>query len=148
YHLAGLLWLTAIVLALRNAQKGWYWAGLLGGAVILALAQIGPLLASGLPLRQAVGRMIGWPSVWSYLQLAQYSWVAAGVVAAGLLVALIRISRGKSVGETWLYFALTVWMPLLAVGANTWYVLPRYVEFGLVPMLLVAFVSAARFLKG
>src|SRR5690606_35006665 len=43
----------------------------------------------------------------------------------------------------WLYFALTVWAPLLATGTQAWFVPPRYVQFAMLPMLLTAFVLAA-----
>lgn len=148
YHLAGLCWLVVLILGARNGIQ-WRWtAMLLAGAAALAVAQAASLLAGGTGIRQALGLMVGWPSVWPALQVARSSWFATGVVALGLLLGLLRLARREPVHEIWLYFALTVWAPLLVVGASAWFVPPRYVEFALLPMLLTAFVTAATLLRG
>lgn len=149
YHLALVSWLAALVIAWRQGpvHRGLLVA-LLAGAAALAAVQLGQLVASGTPPRQAVGQMTGWPSVWPLLQAARFSWVAAAIVAIGAVVALYRLARRRSISPIWMYFALTVWVPLVFVGVNAWFVPPRYIEFAMAPMLLTAFVVAADQLAG
>lgn len=147
YHVAALCWLVALTLAWRRpAMDRRYLALLLAGAVLLACAQLFNAVAAGNSLRQAAGAMLGWPSVWPLVQVAQYSWLAALVVGIGAIVALARLARSRRIHEIWLYFALTVWVPALVVGTQAWFVPPRYVQFAMVPMLLTAFVVAASWL--
>src|SRR5690606_588028 len=113
-----------------------------------AVAHFLLIVSGGLPPRQALGAMTGWPSIWPALQVAQYSWAAAALVAIGLAIALLRLARARPVHEVWLYLALTAWGPLVVVGLNAWFVPPRYVEFALLPMLLTAFVIAAALVGG
>jgi hypothetical protein len=148
YHLAALCWIGAAVLALRHrADARWLFA-LLAGAAVVAVAHFLLIVSGGLPPRQALGAMTGWPSIWPALQVAQYSWAAAALVAIGLAIALLRLARARPVHEIWLYLALTAWAPLVVVGLNAWFVPPRYVEFALMPMLLTAFVVAAGLVSG
>src|SRR5690606_23967875 len=96
------------------------------------------------PPRQAAGQMTGWPSIWPLLQLGRFSWVAAIIVAIGAATALVRLAQRQRISGIWMYFALTAWLPLVVVGINAWFVPPRYIEFSLVPLMLTAFVVAAR----
>ncbi len=143
YHLAAIFWAAASVLAWRHGVWRGAWVALLAAAAAVVAAHLAVLVAGGIAPRQAVGLITGWPSLWPMLQVAQYSWVAAALVAIGVVVALARLAQGRAIHEIWIYFALTAWGPLLVVGLNAWYVPPRYVEFALAPMLLTAFVVAA-----
>jgi hypothetical protein len=144
YHLAALCWLAAAVLAWPRREIDWRFMVLLMlAAVGLAVAQLIQATEGQTSLRQAAGAMLGWPSVWPLVQLARYSWVAAAVVAIGAIAALVKLAQARAIHPVWLYFALTVWVPLLVVGTQAWFVPPRYVQFAMVPMLLTAFVVAA-----
>jgi len=144
YHIAALCWIAAIVLAWRRREVDRrLMLLLLVGATALAAGQLIHASAGQASLRQAVGAMLGWPSVWPYVQVARFSWVAAALVAAGAVATLVRLAQGRGIHPVWLYFVLTVWVPLLVVGTQAWFVPPRYVQFAMLPMLLTAFVVAA-----
>src|SRR5690606_30275636 len=110
---------------------------------VLAAVQFAMLVNAGTTPRQALGQMSGWPSLWPLLQVAQFSWAAAAVVAGGAVLALQRLARRQRISAIWMYFLLTVWAPLVFVGLNAWFVPLRYIEFAMVPLLLTAFVLAA-----
>jgi hypothetical protein len=52
----------------------------------------------------------------------------------------------RKISDIWLFFMLSVWLPLLGLGLFTWYPEPRYTEFALPPLLLCGFacLPAAR----
>jgi len=83
--------------------------------------------------------MAGLPSVWTYVRAVSFSPVAWVIVCVGLVRALWLISEGKRVPDYWLLFALTVWLPLFALGFFGWYVEVRYTEFALLALLVSAF---------
>src|SRR5690606_32633034 len=84
YHVAALCWLTALVLAWRSRGVDLrFLAALLAGAAGLAIAQFLGATAGDASARQTAGAMLGWPSVWPYVQVARFSWVAAIVVGIG-----------------------------------------------------------------
>ena len=82
---------------------------------------------------------MGLPSVWPFLNLASYSPGAFVIVAIGLIGSLWRLFLARKIGDIWLFFILSVWLPLLGLGLFTWYPEPRYTEFALPPLLLCGF---------
>jgi hypothetical protein len=86
--------------------------------------------------------MLGWPSVWPFFSIAQYSMVASLLAAAGVAVALWRIARRQVVPDHLLLFVLAVWIPLLMIGCMRWMIPPRYAEAQVMPLLLCGFASA------
>jgi hypothetical protein len=94
--------------------------------------------------RKLLGVMVGLPSVWPYLQVAEYSVVAMLLVLAGVAVALWRLSRGGKVRDDVVFAMLGVFVPLFVMGFFGWYIPPRYAEFALLPLLLCAMAVAQR----
>jgi hypothetical protein len=109
----------------------------------LAASQITYLYAHAAgSLRQIVGLMLGWPSVWPFVSLAQWSPVAAVLVAGAVAAGLWRLSRRESVPDFLLLVLLGVWLPLLMIGYMRWDIPPRYAEAQVMPLLVAAFASA------
>jgi len=148
YHLACILLVAGALLAYRHGKDI---VGRLSVLVtvcaILAIAQFAALHASGIASpRKVIGLMAGLPSVWSYLNLAAYSPGASLVVAIGFIGSVWRLFMARKLSDIWLFFILSVWLPLLGLGLFTWYPEPRYTEFALPPLLLCGFacLRAAR----
>jgi hypothetical protein len=96
--------------------------------------------ASGTFLR-LVGALIGEPSMWPYVRLAQLSPAAALATAALLGWGCCELARRRPAPDYWMLAVLGVWAPLFALGAFAWNVPPRYTEMSLPPMLLCAFAA-------
>jgi hypothetical protein len=144
WHLAGLLILAGLVIARRDGPLP---AGRVAGMWIvlaaLAASQITYLYAHAAgSLRQIVGLMLGWPSVWPFVSLGQWSPVAAVLVAGAVAAGLWRLSRRESVPDFLLLVLLGVWLPLLMIGYMRWDIPPRYAEAQVMPLLVAAFASA------
>jgi 4-amino-4-deoxy-L-arabinose transferase-like glycosyltransferase len=144
YHLAALLILAGLVVANRNehlsGRRAWVLMGVLAVAAVL---QIGLLQSgSGIALRQILGLTLGWPSVWPFLAIAQYSAAAAVLLAAGVARGLWLVAHRKPVPDHLLMAVLGVWIPLLMIGFMRWDIPPRYAEAQVMPLLLGAFAAA------
>jgi hypothetical protein len=148
YHLACILLVAGMLLAYRNGKDIVRRLSLLVAVcAILAIAQFAVLHASGIVSpRKVIGLMTGLPSVWSYLNLAAYSPGASLIVAIGFIGSVWRLFMARKLSDIWLFFILSVWLPLLGLGLFTWYPEPRYTEFALPPLLLCGFacLRAAR----
>ncbi len=144
YHLAVLLIVAGLVIARREAPVSVSRLSLfLAVAVGLALAQAAYLHAhaAGTP-RQIAGLMLGWPSVWPFLALAQSSPVAAVCAAAAVVCGLWQLAQRRQVPDHLLLVVLGVWLPLLMIGYMRWDIPARYAEAQLLPLLLGAFAAA------
>jgi hypothetical protein len=139
YHIGLLLMLAGLIVARRREVGRWPLVISLGLAATLATAQFLALetVASD-STRRTIGAMVGLPSVWPYLRFMSYSPLAVAVIGAGLARALWLIAKGRHIPDYWLFFGLTVWVPLFAVGLLSWDVAVRYTEFALLPLLLCA----------
>lgn len=148
YHLACMLLVAGAILAYRHsAGIGRRLVLLAAICGILAIAQFAYLHASGTDsARKVIGLMMGLPSVWSFLNLAAYSPGASLLIGIGLIGSLWRLFTARKISDVWLFFTLSVWLPLLGLGLFTWYPEPRYTEFALPPLLLCGFacLPAAR----
>lgn len=144
YHVAALLLIVAAVAARRQQRLRWQVALLV--AVVLGLTAAWQLheltLLRGLPLRKALGVMVGQPSVWQYVALASFSPGAMLIAAVGGVVALWRLSRRQRLPAVCLYALLAIILPLFLMGLTDWFFPPRYVEFALLPLLVVACAMA------
>jgi hypothetical protein len=140
YHAGTLLLVAGVLVAQRNGGVPLKRLAMLAAAIaLLAAVQIYALHAAGVPsLRKIIGVMMGLPSVWTYLNLAAYSPGAGLIVCAGVIGVLWQVFMGKKVSDIWLFFLLSIWLPLLGLGLFTWYPEPRYTEFALLPLLLCA----------
>jgi Dolichyl-phosphate-mannose-protein mannosyltransferase len=143
WHMAALLTATALVLGRR--------AGVLSGtrlvlfftvsaAVAAAEAALLAMHAAGSP-KQIVGVMLGWPSVWPYLAIADYSPVAMLAVAGSVACGLWLLAHRKPVPDHLLLVALGVWIPLLMIGWIKWNIPPRYAAAQIMPLLLGSFAA-------
>jgi 4-amino-4-deoxy-L-arabinose transferase-like glycosyltransferase len=148
YHVACMLLVAGSILAYRHGKDIVRRLILLVVVcAVLAVAQFTALHASGVASpRKIIGLMTGLPSVWTFLNLAAYSPGASLVVAIGAIGSLWRLFMSRRISAIWLFFMLSVWLPLLGLGLFTWYPEQRYTEFALPPLLLCGFacLPAAR----
>ena len=91
--------------------------------------------------RKIIGAMVGLPSIWPTLRMAQYSPVAAVIVLFGTARAIWHVSQGRRIADYWLFLFLAAWVPLFLLGLFSWDVEKRYTEFALLPLLVCAFAS-------
>lgn len=150
WHLAVLMLLAGAIVARRStAAVTPRLALVLACGVVIALVQAFLLHEAGIaPLRKVIGAMTGLPSIWTFLQLSTYSRVAAILAAAGCVAALWRLSTNRAVSDSWLFFALGAWVPLLLLGLFEWFVAVRYTDFALLPLLICAMFSLQGFFQG
>jgi hypothetical protein len=143
WHLAALLGVLALVLARRDgvlskSRLGWLFA--LSVAVAVAQASYLWTHAAGSP-KQIIGVMLGWPSVWPFISIAEYS-VAAMLAAAGSVgYGSWLLAHRKPVPDHLLLLVLGVWIPLLIIGCMKWNIPPRYAAAQIIPLLIAAFAA-------
>jgi len=140
YHVALILLLSGIILARRN--HGASWSAILTLAAycsVIAAVQVALLHRAGIAPRKIVGVMVGWPSIWPYLRIRDYSPAALVLITVALPGALVRLAARERISDVWLFFALCFLLPLFLVGIFSWYIPPRYAEFAVLPMLICAF---------
>jgi hypothetical protein len=144
WHIASLLLLAGLVVAQRMGQlQRRRVAILIGVCAVLAIAQVAIVHSQGVgSLRQTLGALIGWPSVWPYIVLSGYSIAAAVLVVIGLLRALWLIAHRQPVPDHVLFVVLGVWFPLFLMGVLTWDIALRYAAGQTLPLFLGAFAAA------
>jgi hypothetical protein len=149
YHLALLLLASGAVVALRHGRRTWLpLAAVAAASAALLLAHVLALRATGVgSYRRLFGALVGQPSVWPYIVTADYSIGAAAACAAGVAAAWVFLARRGRLPDFLLFFALGVWVPLLAIGVFTWYLPLRYTAGVALPLLLSA-CAAAQWLLG
>jgi hypothetical protein len=144
WHLAGLLIVAGLVLA-------WRIGGVSIVRVVMLLALSGAVAAGEAAylyshhagsLRQIAGLMLGWPSVWPFASIAQFSVAAALLASAGIAAGLWRLATREPIPDYVLLLVLGVWIPLLMIGFMRWDIPPRYAEAQIMPMLVGAFATA------
>ena len=144
YHAAGLLMVAGLVIARRAAPLASASIALYLGVIAAAGIAEGVYLhlhAAG-SVRQIVGLMLGWPSVWPFLSSAQTAPVAGVLAATGLACGLWRMAHRQPVPDFVLFVFLGVWLPLLMIGCMRWDIPPRYAQAQVLPLLLGAFATA------
>ena len=146
YHLAAIFYTGGAVLAMRHrASIARRDAALLLATVVAILSIHIALLAplAGTPVR-LVGALVGQPSVWPDIKLAQLSPMAGVATGALLAWGVYRLAQRQRVADFWLLALLGVWAPVFALGLFAWDVPSRYTAMSLAPMLLCAFAAAQR----
>jgi 4-amino-4-deoxy-L-arabinose transferase-like glycosyltransferase len=143
WHLAALLTVAALVIARRvdllsRARLACYFTVSLsiGVAQLIFLFQH----SAGSP-KQIAGVMLGWPSVWPFIAISDYSVVAMLAVVAALAVGLWLLAQRKPVPDHLLLTILGLWVPLLMIGWIKWNIPPRYAAAQIMPMLVAAFAA-------
>ncbi len=145
YHVAGIVWLVAIVWWLRTPTLSRL---LLGAALVLAAAiaavQLAYLSATGLYVgRQIIGAVVGHISIWPTLVFLEFAPLVLPIYGLAILMALVRLTKKQPIPVHFLFFALGVWAPLVLIGLVVWYVPSRYTEGSLAYYLLCVFAGAS-----
>lgn len=148
YHLAAILLVVGAIVAMRSGQ--------LTIGRVLPLAFVSAVLLVGqfyllhtkgvASVHQIFGAMLGWPSVWPQLAVAQYSIFAGLLAGLGLVTGLWCLARRKPVPDFLLLIVLGVWIPLIVIGLFRWNVALRYTAVQTVPLLIGGFAAAQWFL--
>ena len=144
YHLAALLGLAGLALARRESKLAAVRVALfliVGAGLLVAQAAYLHWNAAG-SARQIAGLMLGWPSVWPLLSIAQNSPAAGLLAVAGLGWGLWRFAHRQSVPDYVLVLVLGAWLPLLMIGFMRWDIPPRYAEAQIMPLLIGALATA------
>ena len=143
WHLAVLLTLVALVFARRAASlSGLRLAVFLVVSVAIGAAE-GLFLvthAAGSP-KQILGVMLGWPSVWPFIAIAEYSTVVMLAAVGSLACGLWLLAQRRAVPDYVLLLVLGVWVPLLMIGFIKWNIPSRYAAAQIVPLLVVGFAA-------
>jgi len=143
YHLAAIAFVAATVVARRYGGAR-IWRRLcifaLGGALI-ALIHVSLLLATPGSVVKLFGAMVGQPSVWPYVRITEFSFVAGAAGFGALAWGLLCIATRRLAPDYTLLLLLGVWMPLFAIGLFLWNVPSRYTATSIVPLLLCAFAA-------
>jgi hypothetical protein len=138
HHLAALLLISAAMIVLRHSARAVPVLVVIGAAS-LSLAGILALWlhSAGIgSIRNIAGVMLGKPSPWVYLRLAEYSLAAVVVCTAVIAASVYRIARRRPIPDVVLWLVLGAWLPLLAVGTFAWNPAPRYTMVALLPVLV------------
>jgi hypothetical protein len=143
WHVALLAGTAALVLARRQgvlSRSRLAWSAALSVAVALSQALYLTRHAAGSP-EQIVGLMLGWPSVWPFISIAEYSVAAMLALAGSVVGGLWLFAHRKTVPDHLLLVALGVWVPLLMIGWIKWNIPPRYAAAQVIPMLVAALAA-------
>ncbi|MGH8260091.1 MAG: ArnT family glycosyltransferase, partial [Steroidobacteraceae bacterium] len=141
-HVAFLALVASVVLAARGGRTSLRRAGLVVAASAVWVAfDLWRLHHHGIDLRQSVGALTGWPSIWPYFAMAHDSLIAAAALAVGIAWGCWQLAHGRCIPDFLLFAVLGVWMPLLLIGVFMWSIPPRYVAAESFPMLLGAFAA-------
>jgi hypothetical protein len=145
YHIGGILVIAATVFWLRARElpRNWLLAALLF-AVGMTVVHLVVLYDTGLfPGRRLIGALVGTPSVWPILRFFVYSPFAATLYGIVVIFALVRFASGERLPKHFLFFAISVWVPLLMIGFFVSYMPPRYGQGQLGFFLLCVFAGFA-----
>jgi hypothetical protein len=98
-------------------------------------------------LKQIAGVLLGWPSVWPFIAIGDYSAVAMLAATGSLAAGLWLLAHRKPIPDHVLLLVLGVWVPLLMIGWMRWNIPPRYAAAQIMP-LLVAALAAMQWTSG
>jgi 4-amino-4-deoxy-L-arabinose transferase-like glycosyltransferase len=146
YHVAVLLLLLSVIVAGRNGAIGWTAFAALSVAVCGTAALHVLMLhnAGAGSLRKIIGILTGRPSIWPYLMAASYSPAATAITVLASGYTMLQVARRQRIPDYWLFFLLSVFVPLFGLGLTGWYFPPRYTEFALLPLALTAIAIAQK----
>jgi Dolichyl-phosphate-mannose-protein mannosyltransferase len=143
WHLAALLLVAALVFARRTGVLSWPRLALFSVvSVAVAVAELAYLVqhAAGSP-KQIMGVMLGWPSLWPFISIADYSTVAMLAAAGSLAGGLWLLAHRRAAPDHLLLLLLGVWVPLLMIGFIKWNIPSRYAAAQIMPLLVGAFAA-------
>lgn len=144
YHLAAIAYAAGLLLAFRHgaAPLSSRVFVLVMAISIVALIHVSLLASTPGSVIKLIGAMIGQPSVWPYVRVAQLTEAAGVLLYAALLRALFQFATNKPIRDYVLLAVLGVFAPVFAMGFFAWNVPPRYTAASLIPLLLCAFAFA------
>lgn len=149
YHVAFLLFAVAALLAFRSRVPLRFYVAVTALGLAITGCHVWLLLEKGIPVsRDLIAALVGMPSPWTYLRFMTYAPGAAAVIGVAGLFAIRDLARRQKISDAWLFAGLSIWLPLFLIGCFTWYPQLRYTEIALLPMVLCAFVFAAKLLNG
>ena len=96
--------------------------------------------AAGSP-KQILGLMLGWPSVWPFLAIADYSVLVMLAAVGSLAGAAWLLAHRRAAPDHVLLLVLGVWVPLLMIGFMKWNIPSRYAAAQIVPLLVAGFAA-------
>jgi hypothetical protein len=143
WHLAALLLVAALVCARRVGVLSWPRLALFavasaGVAVAEVVFLVGHAAGSA---KQIAGVMLGWPSVWPFISIADYSGVAILAVVGSLACGLWLLAHRRPAPDHVLLLVLGMWVPLLMIGCMKWNIPSRYAAAQIMPLLVAAFAA-------
>jgi hypothetical protein len=144
YHLAVLFGLAGAVVAYRSAGPivlRRLWIFLLSSAAV-GLIQVTFLASRPGSVVKLVGVLVGQPSVWQYVRVAQFSLCAAVLTVCATLWGLWRVANRQRAPDYALLALLGLWIPMFVLGLFAWNMPSRYAAASLLPMLVAAFAFA------
>jgi hypothetical protein len=143
WHLAALLLVAALVFARRVGVLSWPRLALfavVSAAVAAAEAVFLVRHAAG-SVKQMAGVMLGWPSVWPFISIADYSTLAMLAAVGSLACGLWLLAQRRPAPDHVLLLVLGVWVPLLMIGLMKWNIPSRYAAAQIMPLLVGAFAA-------
>lgn len=111
-------------------------------SAMIALIHVTVLAARPGSVVKLIGAIVGQPSVWPYVRVAELSLLAAVLAVIATLWGVWRIANRQPAPDYWLLLLLGVWIPLFMIGFFLWNVPARYTAASLLPMLLGAYAFA------
>lgn len=146
YHLAGLLFIAAAVIARRyGGPRIWRRLSIFAlGSGMLALIHFTLVASTPGSLKKIIGALVGQPSIWPYYRMVSYSEVAGVLALAALAWGLWRLMKRGRVTDYVLLGLLGVWIPVFILGFFVWNMPARYTAASLLPMMLCAFAFAQK----
>jgi len=147
YHLGVLALFFGTVIWLRISFRPMRWLyAILGIVGAMAVCQAFVLYQTGeYPGRQLIGAMVGEASIWPILRFGEYSPVAFGLYALVFAYGVYKLATRQRIPDHMLFFSISVWAPLVAIGFFTWYLPPRYTA-GALPFFLLCCVAGLEYL--
>ena len=143
WHLAALLLVAALVFARRVGLLSWprlaVFAAVSAGVAAVEVVFLVRHAAGS--AKQIAGVMLGWPSVWPFISVADYSGVAILAVAGSLACGLWLLAHRRPAPDHVLLLVLGVWVPLLMIGFMKWNIPSRYAAAQIMPLLVAAFAA-------
>jgi uncharacterized membrane protein YeaQ/YmgE (transglycosylase-associated protein family) len=147
YHIGAIALLFGTILWLRAGTLHNSRLPIVGAIVaVTALAQFYLLHGTGeFPGRTLIGAFVGSPSVWPTLRFVEFSLGGIAVLAVTVAFATCRLAGGRRIPLYFLFFAMAVWAPLVAIGLFRWDVALRY-TLGMLPFFLLIAIAACTYL--
>jgi hypothetical protein len=143
WHLAALLLVAALVFARRVGSLSWLRLALFAVvSAVVAATEVAFLVrhAAG-SAKQIAGVMLGWPSVWPFISIADYSTLAMLAALGSLACGLWLLAQRRPAPDHVLLLVLGVWVPLLMIGFMKWNIPSRYAAAQIMPLLVAAFAA-------